>query len=119
LRCTGHYYEESLSSVDVSRTNKYMITGDTQGITRTWCLDKLATCCTVHDDGRHVDGCITSLSKWRTHTAAVSSVSVMLDNEELFLTSGLDMKVAMWDVHGRHVGTFGEVRLAMRPPFPH
>jgi WD40 repeat protein len=102
--------------VAVSCDNQFLMTGDASGIVKTWALaGMLAALERGCQDGDIAPGAVQAAAAWRAHAGAVSSIASIRSAPDLLLTSGRDCTVAIWSVHGAHVGTFGQVRLVRAP----
>lgn len=98
-------------SVALSATSRYMATGDSAGVCKTWDVAALMDAWTAHGcDARPADGAIVPVAAWRAHSRSVTSICAMGGEEAIFVSSSLDCTVATWHVSGSHVGTFGTVR---------
>lgn len=97
-------------AVGVCEDNQHMITGDSQGIVKTWALgailQDLAGGC---EDGDIEEDAVVSVAQWRAHHGAIGSFATVANRPHLFLSCGSDHLVSLWTVHGAHVGTFGQV----------
>lgn len=106
----GHYYDESVVAVGVCEDNQHMVTGDSQGVVRTWALgailQDLAGGC---EDGEIAEDAVPCVAQWRAHRGAIGSFATVADRPDLLLSCGSDFHVSLWTVHGAHVGTFGQV----------
>lgn len=89
-----------------------MLTGDSQGIVRTWALggilqDLVCGC----DDGDIAAGAVASVAQWRAAQGGIGSFARVANRLDLFLTCGADSNVQLYTVKGAHVGTFGQVHI--------
>ena len=101
--------DESVLSIAITHSSKFMVTGDSHGLLKTWSLAGLLDFWTARGFERAPPpDSIKPLAAWRGHQGGVSSIAAMDAHEALFLTSGFDNDVALWSVHGAHVGTFGQ-----------
>ena len=92
-----------------------MMTGDSQGIVKSWALDGIVDALEQGcEDGELAENAVASVGAWRAHSGAISSIATVANKPEFLLTSSHDCTVAMWSVHGAHVGTFGLVHLCYR-----
>ena len=102
---------EPVLSVGISATSRYMVTGDSAGICKTWDIAALMNSWAAHGcDTRPSEDSIVPVATWRAHSRSISSLCALGSEEELFMSSSLDCTVAVWHVSGAHVGTFGTVR---------
>lgn len=110
LLIAGHYHDESVVAVAVSEDNQHMITGDSQGIVRTWALkDILQDLIRGCRDGDVEEDAAVPVAQWRAHKGAVGSFAVIACRHDLMISCGADFNVSLWTHQGAHVGIFGQV----------
>jgi WD40 repeat protein len=106
----GHYYDESVVAVCVTEDNQHMITGDSEGIVRTWALDGiLRDLINGCEDGDIADDAVIPVARWRAHRGSIGSFATFTKRPNLLLSCGTDCLVSVWTLQGARVGTYGQV----------
>lgn len=101
----------------VTMDNKYLFTGDTQGIGRTWDLSQATAALAAvtpallesEYGSRGTSARVSAVARWRAHGRGVSSAAAVDNRHDVVLTSGQDCAVSLWTANGARIGTFGEV----------
>eukprot|EP00892_Ulva_mutabilis_P006535 jgi/Ulvmu1/4253/UM193_0001.1 len=120
---TGHYLDESVVAIAITPDNGHLVTGDTQGIVRTWDLSNAAAALADSEPAspsrvRVRPGAVSvpACARWRAHSSGVSSATAIDGRSDLVLTSGQDCTVALWSIAGAKVGVFGQCDWALDDP---
>ena len=104
-------------AIAITPDNRHLVTGDTQGIVRSWDLSTASAALAAAEPAqpgrlcnRGVAVSVAAVARWRAHGRGVSSAAALDEHPDLVLTSGQDCSVCLWSVTGAKVGTFGQVR---------
>eukprot|EP00057_Strongylocentrotus_purpuratus_P020337 XP_011674811.1 PREDICTED: WD repeat-containing protein on Y chromosome [Strongylocentrotus purpuratus] len=89
----------------VSSNNHYLVTGDSEGAIKVW---KIQEYC-LHKPDVLLTQPPATLSSWHLHADAVNYLSMCERNERwLIISASADSSVQLADIHGNHIGTFGQ-----------
>ncbi|KAL4216663.1 WD repeat-containing protein 49 [Mactra antiquata] len=101
---TAHEHAGSIIMAS-DKNNQYLVTGDVDGVVKVWEIIEYAT--------HAVDTTVTELPPLRTqfqpHQDMIVTLELCERNERLIIISASsDCSVALWDIHGNKIGTFGQ-----------
>lgn len=87
------------------KNNQYLVTGDVDGIVKVWEIVEYAT----HSVTDLIKDPPPLRTQFQPHTDMINTMELCERNERLIIvTASSDCSVALWDVHGNRLGTFGQ-----------
>ncbi|XP_039249520.2 cilia- and flagella-associated protein 337-like [Styela clava] len=83
----------------------YLITGDSDGAIKVWFIKNYL----MNDSGHLVSDPPPVHASWQPHADAINCINTCIRNDRLLvITASSDCSVSLSDIHGNHIGEFGQ-----------